>query len=100
MSDDVIYGEVDSRCSLVVQDLGLVDYYRPHPKVGEGNSFTLLSVHTPGGEYPKVGTPLPPSTCYTAGGMPLAFTQEDFLLKNCFDNQLRPWFLTILNTFT
>ena len=36
------------------------------------------------------GTPLPPptsigSTCYAVGGMPLAFTQEDFLVKfKCF----------------
>ena len=29
-------------------------------------------------------TPLPPSKagCYVAGGMPLAFTQEDFLVMN------------------
>ena len=40
------------------------------------------------GGYPKVGTPpgqgryptLRPRTCYTAGGMPLMFTQEDFLI--------------------
>ena len=25
------------------------------------------------------------STCYVAGGMPLAFTQEDFLVQNYFD---------------
>ena len=24
------------------------------------------------------------STCYAAGGMPLAFTQEDFLVSSCF----------------
>ena len=102
-------------------------HYLPHPKDGEGKSFTL-SVHTPGGGgvptltgvptlvrsrrggvpnlvgggvptlgggYPKVGTPRPgqdgggtpkigtprQGTCYTAGGMPLAFMQEDFLVE-------------------
>ena len=40
----------------------------------------------PGGTYPgagtpKVGTPRQ-GTCYTAGSMPLAFTQEDFLVCN------------------
>ena len=44
------------------------------------------------------GTPPPPirqssiaSTCYAAGGMPLAFTQEDFLVTNFF------WKITFQN---
>ena len=51
-----------------------------------------------GGEYPSqiwmlggtLGTPPPirqssiASTCYVAGGMPLAFTQEDFLVLKLF----------------
>ena len=63
----------------------------------QGRYSTL--VRSGWGEYPKVGTPpwsgedggestprlvLPPPssrTCYTAGGMPLAFTQEDFLVE-------------------
>ena len=42
------------------------------------------------GYPPGHGTGYPPrqisiaSTCYTAGGMPLAFTQEDFLVKIIF----------------
>ena len=38
------------------------------------------------------GTPPPPnsraSTCYTAGGMPLVVTQDDFLVLSCFEYQV------------
>ena len=51
-----------------------------------------------GGGYPGTGWgTLPPirqssiaSTCYAAGGMPLAFTQEDFLVSK-FDWTLNVW---------
>ena len=39
-----------------------------------------------GGGTPRYLPPLPrPRTCYTAGGMPLAFTQEDFLVSIVFN---------------
>ena len=44
---------------------------------------------------PGMGYPPPPtrqssiaSTCYAAGGMPLAFTQEDFLVCYLFANRV------------
>ena len=56
-----------------------------------------LSVHTggllpwPGGYLSWMGVPtfdggvpILGSTCYVAGGMPLAFTQEDFLVLQVF----------------
>ena len=66
-------------------------------KMGEGNSLSLLVCpQGEGSNYPGQvqGTPPPPSqgtyppsgypprTCYTAGGMPLVFTQEDFLVSS------------------
>ena len=38
------------------------------------------------GGYPRVPSQLGNrrGTCYAAGGMPLAFTQEDFLVQNIF----------------
>ena len=85
-------------------------------RMGEGNSFTLLVcpqgmgvpppiqgwmgvspssyVGTPRPEMgvspAKVTTP-PPRTCYTAGGMPLAFTQEDFLVFNWIEHACFVW---------
>ena len=74
-------------------------FYRPHPKDGGRYCFhRCLSVHTqvgylpwPGPDgwgvtYPGQGRYTPPgqistaNTCCAAGGMPLAFTQEDFLV--------------------
>ena len=60
------------------------------PTLAEGVP-TLAEGYLPwtgGGYLPwsKVGTPLPwrqtsiVNTCYVSGGMPLAFTQEDFLV--------------------
>ena len=54
---------------------------------------------TPTGGYPTSGTPLS-STWYAAVGMPLAFTQEDFLVYHgygsfnemLFDNQVIDWY--------
>ena len=43
--------------------------YLPPARLGRG---------VPQGTYP----PPPPRTCYTAGGMPLVFTQEDFLVSS------------------
>ena len=72
----------------------------PPCKVGTPPHWILVSLYPVEGRYPfpikgrypsplKLGTP-PPSkagipplhqvTCYTAGGMPLVFTQEDFLV--------------------
>ena len=46
-------------------------------RMGKGNVFTPVC--------PSVCPHPPPRTCYTAVGMPLAFTQEDFLVtKNYF----------------
>ena len=42
-------------------------FYRPHLNEGEGNVMTRVCLFT----LPRTG--------YAAGGMPLAFTQEDFL---------------------
>ena len=57
---------------------------RGSPRPGTGYS------PRPGMGYPpEPGTGYPPptwdiaSTCYVAGGMPLAFTQEDFLVTFC-----------------
>ena len=75
--------------------------YHPPIQVSQGGYLTWVPPHqgTPpsrsAGGVPDLGTPpsgYPPrrggdpgqdnigSTCYTAGGMPLAFTQEDFLI--------------------
>ena len=51
-------------------DLGM---WHPHPDLGRG--YPLPSRLVPG----RGGTPNQ-STCYAAGGMPLAFTLEDFLV--------------------
>ena len=79
-------------------------YYLPptYAVRGEGTVFTGVCLSTLGGTYlgqcryspVKVGTPLgqgrfsppplPRRTCYTPGGMSLAFTQEDFLVPNVF----------------
>ena len=76
-----------------------ISSYRPHPKDGEATVFTGVCLSTPGvgvsqsqvlsRGYSSPRFPLPPalrdrtavSTCYAAGGMPLAFTQEDFLVS-------------------
>ena len=52
----------------------------PHPRSGVGGY--------PGQVFTGWGTPPPSiaSTCYAAGGMPLAFTQEDFLVISRFLN--------------
>ena len=56
----------------------------------------------PGGTPPTRGYPHQTSTactCYAVGGMPLAFTQEDFLVRHCF--ALKPlsfsWFHSIFD---
>ena len=75
----------------------------PHSQVRTGGTpsqvwdggCTLSQVRTGGYPFPdlnKGGTPPTPSirqssiasNCYAAGGMPLAFTQEDFLVLLCF----------------
>ena len=67
-------------------------YYRPHPK--DDGRLYFQSVHTCGGVphlrsrwggYPipglgRVGQSSTASTCYAEGGVPLAFTQEDYLV--------------------
>ena len=63
--------------------------YIPHPpaRSGQGRGVPQGTYPQPGqGEGVPQGTyPPRPRTCYTAGGMPLAFTQEDFLvLKNVY----------------
>ena len=82
-------------------------------RMGEGTVFSLfVSPHLDGGEgdtpgldgggYPRSGWSggtqgNPPtmrqnsraSTCYPAGGMPLAFTQEDFLVFNCVHSAMK-----------
>ena len=62
-----------------------VGFCHPHPKDGETNVFSLFTTGGGGtpvpGSFPgQDGVPLPVNTCYAAGGMPLAFTQEDFLV--------------------
>ena len=55
--------------------------YRPHPK--DGNP--LIQVRSQDGG--QGGTPYWNSiacACYAAGSMPLAFTQEDFLVCYCY----------------
>ena len=65
----------------------------PHPRSRQGVPYPAVG----GGGYPVPktgwGTPPPPrvrrqssiaSTCYVVVGMPLAFTQEDFLVKAMF----------------
>ena len=74
------------------------------PKDGEGTVFTGVCLSTPGGGTPvpvffqvvplaRSGWVAPPppqnsraSTCYVAGSMPLAFTQEDYLVMSMFLN--------------
>ena len=76
----------------------VIDFYRPHPKDGEGNSFTLF-VSSHGGGYPgqvlmggtpvrsRWGVPPPPpigqqwSTGYMAGGMLLRSRRRTFLFS-------------------
>ena len=64
----------------------------PHPKSGRGYPIPGLDRGYPGVTLPPSrtgwGTPLPirrqssiASTCYMAGSMPLAFTQEGFLVE-------------------
>ena len=48
---------------------------------GEGGTPTYLPPSPGQGTYPPPPPP-PPRTCYTAGGMPLAFTQEDSCVLN------------------
>ena len=80
----------------------------PHPRSGRGGGCTPSQVWTGGTPsqvwmggylgYPPQpgldGVPSPPhrqssiaSTCYAAGGMPLAFTQEDFLVIHTFPKE-------------
>ena len=68
-------------------------YPLPRSRWGGGTPFS-----GPGGGYPprRSGRGTPPGkgypppgssiacTCYAAGGMPFAFTQEDFLVHNFF----------------
>ena len=76
----------------------------PHPRSGQGGTRVLPQTWNgvppwtwdwvpprPGMGYsPNLGRGIPPptwdiaSTCYAAGGMPLAFTQEDFLVAYIF----------------
>ena len=52
--------------------------WQDRERVTQGR-YPPAEVGTPGqGRYP----PPPPSTCYMAGGMPLTFTQEDFLVNH------------------
>ena len=87
-----------SSLSQRVQHRGLLrpewDYFQVQVwMVGGGTPIPCQGVHWPGldgGGYPIPGLrgyPYPPirqsniaSTCYAAGGMPLAFTQENFLV--------------------
>ena len=64
----------------------------PHPRSGgvpHPRSGGRYPIPGPGG-YPIPGPGTPPrqsstaSTCYVAGGVPLAFTQGDFLVSLCF----------------
>ena len=57
----------------------------------------ILARGYPRAGYPQDRTGVPPpgqnsrkSTCYVAGGMPLAFTQEDFLVNNNFLDSVDP----------
>ena len=71
----------------------------PHPRSRQGGGTPTHTSRTRWGIPPLqdwVGYPHPPpqsgdssisSTCYAAGGMPLAFTQEDFLVANLFSAQ-------------
>ena len=56
--------------------------YRPHPKDGEGNVFSLSTSGGGGGQVSPAGVSI---LRPLASGMPLAFTQEDFLVVNVGD---------------
>ena len=63
----------------------------PPPDLGQGTpNLGQVSPSGPGTGYPPnlvwIRQSSTASTCYTAGSVPLAFTQEDFLVRN-YTNQ-------------
>ena len=74
----------------------------PIPGPGRGGTPSQVQV---GGGYPIPGPggggvprqSSTASTCYAAGGVPLAFTQEDFLVHNIFRATLTGFFLGVRN---
>ena len=61
----------------------------PQPWMGEYPNLGWRGTPSPGG-YPRYPPPGIASTCYgyAVGGVPLAFTQEDFLVIHGLDNKL------------
>ena len=73
-----------------------------YPLTGWGTPMTGWS--TPPTPPAMTGWGTPPtsiaSTCYAAGGMPLAFTQEDFLFASVFSHDMRGTEVFIVNWLT
>ena len=69
---DFLFSHSHSRASDA--NIVIIANYRPYPKEGEGYIFTLcVSPHPLAGTAVRVRVTV-------AGGMPLALTQEDFLV--------------------
>ena len=83
----------DTRFGLIHVQTGKKNFCQGDPPLVKGNFFDtrfgLIHVQTGKKNFCQGTPPHPPGiarNCYghAAGGMPLAFTQEDFLVENCF----------------